>query len=88
MNTNDKFVETPAERSQVGVTPVQVFTSPAIPVLPGAPLEPRLGRPVRNGAKQTDVSTEATKKESAVINGAADAENAVPPSSPPKSNEV
>ena len=36
-----------AETYQAGTTPVQAFTSPAIPVLTGMVLSPRLGRPSR-----------------------------------------
>ena len=38
------------ETYQVGCTPVQFFSSPAIPVTPDMPLAPRLGRPARPGA--------------------------------------
>ena len=34
-----------AETYQEGCTPVQFFSSPAIPVTPDMPLAPRLGRP-------------------------------------------
>ncbi|SRR5579884_2818028 len=36
-----------AELLQEGYSPVQAFTSPAIPVQPDTPLEPRRGRPPR-----------------------------------------
>lgn len=45
-----------ADLYQEGCTPVQFFTSPAIPVLPGAPLEPRRGRPTRSGAERQTAS--------------------------------
>ncbi len=50
--------ETPAETFQEGVTPVQAFTSPALPVLPGTPLQVRLGRPIR---KQTNPTPKVEK---------------------------
>jgi hypothetical protein len=40
---------TSADTFQEGSAPVQSFVSPAVPVLPGAALEPRRGRPARNG---------------------------------------
>jgi hypothetical protein len=45
-----------AETFQEGMTPVQAFTSKAIPVLPGTPLEARMGRPARGelSAKQVE----------------------------------
>ncbi len=49
MNSNNPTPtpDTSAETFQEGTTPVQAFTSKAIPVLPGTPLEDRLGRPAR-----------------------------------------
>lgn len=49
MEPNKSTVD--GELCQVGCTRVQYFTSPAIPVLPGASLEPRRGRPARSGAE-------------------------------------
>ncbi len=50
MNPTEPPFDASAETSQEGVTPVQVFSSAAIPVAPGAALGPRLGRPVRTGS--------------------------------------
>ena len=50
MGLTDPAFETSAETYQDGVTPVQAFTSLAIPVPPGATLAPRLGRPIRSGS--------------------------------------
>ncbi len=47
MDTNIPDDDQTAETYQLGVTAVQAFTSPAIRVTPGMPLEPRLGRPAR-----------------------------------------
>ncbi len=47
MNTTNSIPETPAETFQESTAPVQVFSSPAVPVLPNSLLEPRLGRPDR-----------------------------------------
>lgn len=41
-----------AELYQEGCTPIQFFSSPAIPVLPETPLEPRRGRPSRTATKE------------------------------------
>ena len=56
MNAHDLAPEASAETFQEGVVPVQAFTSPAIPVLPGTPLEPRRGRPAtgRPDSKQQE----------------------------------
>ena len=53
MNSNSSTPDpkTSAETYQEGTTPVQAFTSKAIPVLPGMPLEARLGRPPRGELK-------------------------------------
>jgi putative addiction module component (TIGR02574 family) len=40
-----------AELYQEGCTRVQYFSSPAVPVLPDTPLEPRRGRPSRSGTE-------------------------------------
>ena len=40
-------LNTSTETSQEGTAPVQSFTSSVIPVLPGAAVAPRLGRPTR-----------------------------------------
>ncbi len=45
MESNKSMVD--GELHQEGCTRVQYFSSPAVPVLPGAPLEPRRGRPSR-----------------------------------------
>jgi hypothetical protein len=47
MNSNNPTSDPSSETFQEGTTPVQFFTSKAIPVLPDSPLEARLGRPVR-----------------------------------------
>jgi hypothetical protein len=47
MNPSIPEPDSSAETYQVGTTPVQAFTSPAIPVPPGAVVSPRLGRPSR-----------------------------------------
>ena len=47
MNPNIPEPDPSAETYQANTTPVQAFTSPAIPVLPGMVLSPRLGRPSR-----------------------------------------
>ena len=47
MDPNIPEPDSSAETYQANTTPVQAFTSPAIPVLPGAVLGPRLGRPSR-----------------------------------------
>ena len=47
MNPNGPDPKSSTQTYQAGTTPVQAFTSPAIPVLPGAILSPRLGRPSR-----------------------------------------
>lgn len=50
------------ESYQEGCTRVQYFTSPAVPVLPDTPLEPRRGRPSPSGAEQRqEIATEAEK---------------------------
>jgi hypothetical protein len=45
------------ETSQVGVTPVQFFQPKGIRIVPGMPVEPRLGNPKRD--KTTEVPPEA-----------------------------
>jgi hypothetical protein len=45
MNDQQPKPERSTDTLQVGVLPVQSFTSPAIPIVPGMPLEPRYGRP-------------------------------------------
>lgn len=50
METNKPVVD--GELYQDGCTRVQYFSSPAVPVLPDASLEPRHGRPSRSGAEQ------------------------------------
>jgi hypothetical protein len=47
MNSNNPDLNTSTETFQQGATPVQSFASKAIPILPGTPLEARLGRPAR-----------------------------------------
>jgi hypothetical protein len=49
---NDNGHEDPAETSQEGMTPVQAFSSPAIPPSSGVPLEMRRGRPRRGQMEQ------------------------------------
>lgn len=44
------------ETHQEGCTHIQYFSSPAVPLLPGTPFEPRRGRPSRSGAEQQHVS--------------------------------
>jgi hypothetical protein len=48
MSISNPAPEMPAETFQEGMQPVQEFTSRAIPVLPGAALAPRRGRPARS----------------------------------------
>ena len=45
------------ETYQVGCTPLQFFSSPAVPVLPGTPLEPRRGRPSPSPLGQSQAVT-------------------------------
>ena len=59
MNTNIPDPGSSDERYQAGTTPVQALTSPAIPVLPGMVLSPRLGRPIRNRVEPKQDSPEA-----------------------------
>jgi hypothetical protein len=59
-----------AETCQVGCTRVQFFTTPAIPVLPGTPLEPRRGRPDRSGA-------ESQQTAASLVNGSPNTQTAV-----------
>lgn len=49
---NDDKPESSADTFQEGVTPVQTFSSPVIPVTPGMVLEPRRGRPQRGQYSQ------------------------------------
>ncbi len=49
MESNKSRVD--GELYQEGCTRVQYFSSPAIPVLPDTPLEPRRGRPSRSGTE-------------------------------------
>jgi putative addiction module component (TIGR02574 family) len=60
VETNKPMVD--GELYQEGCTRVQYFSSPALPVLPDTPLEPRRGRPFRSCAEQQQViAAEADK---------------------------
>jgi putative addiction module component (TIGR02574 family) len=60
VETNRSMVD--GELYQAGCTRVQYFSSPAVPVLPDAPLEPRRGRPSRLDAEQQQIITAEAEK--------------------------